>query len=175
MADEVAYIKFFAGVNAQSANQLMAILDQEFNRGVRRFKLLISTPGGYIFHGLSLYNFIAGMPAEVETHNFGSVDSIGVCIYCAGRKRLSVPDARFLRHPVSWNTNSGSSWEIEKLQQFIGSLKADSRNIATSVSRATGRPEEEIIRTISARTTLGPAEAKEFGLVHEIKTELFPA
>jgi len=175
MSDEVAYIKFFAGVNNQSANQLMALVDQEFNRGIRKFKLLISTSGGFIFHGLSLYNFLAGLPAEVETHNFGSVDSIGVCVYCAGRKRLCVPDARFLLHPVAWNTTGPVSWEIEKLQENINSLKVDSRNIATSVSRATGKSEEEVIKAISSRTTLGPVEAKAFGLVHEIRSELFPA
>lgn len=175
MADEIAYIKFFSGVNANSANQLMNLIDQEFNRGVRRFKLLISTSGGFIFHGLSLYNFLAGLPAEVETHNFGSVDSIGVPIYCAGRKRLCVPDARFLLHPVAWNTTGPVSWELEKFQENMNSLKVDSRNIATSVARATGKSEDEVIKAISDRTTLGPADAKAFGLVHEIKTELFPA
>ncbi len=175
MPDETAYIKFFAGVNAQSANNLMTLVDQEFNRGVRRFKLLLSTQGGFIFHGLSLYNFLAGLPAEVETHNFGSVDSVGVPIFCAGRKRLCVPDARFLLHPVAWTTTGPVSWEIEKLQEIMSSLKVDSRNIATSVSRATGKSEEDVIKAISDRTTLGPVEAKAFGLVHEIKTELFPA
>lgn len=174
MADDVAYIKFFAGVNGQTANQLMALVDQEFNRGVRRFKLLISTSGGFIFHGLSLYNFLVGLPAEVETHNFGSVDSIGVCVYCAGRKRLCVPDARFLLHPVAWNTTGPVSWEIEKFQENMDSLKVDRRNIATSISRATGKIEDEVIQTIASRTTLNPTEAKAFGLVHEIKSELFP-
>lgn len=174
MSDDTAYIKFFAGVNAASANQLMNLVDQEFNRGIRKFKLLISTSGGFVFHGLSLYNFLAGLPAEVETHNFGSVDSIGVPIYCAGRRRLCVPDARFLLHPVAWSTGGAVSWEIEKFQENMNSLKVDSRNIATSVSRATGKSEEEVIKTIADRTTLGPTEAKAFGLVHEIKTELFP-
>ena len=174
MADDITYIKFFAGVNGQSANQLMALVDQEFNRGVRRFKLLLSTSGGSVFHGLSLYNFLAGLPADVETHNFGSVDSIGVCVYCAGRQRLCVPDARFLLHPVAWSTTGAVSWELEKMQENMNSLKVDSRNIATSVARATGKSEEDVIKTITARTTLGPVEAKAFGLVHEIKSELFP-
>src|SRR6266446_7107365 len=171
---EILYVKFFADVNAQSANALMKTIDDAFNRGVRRYKLLLSTPGGLVFHGLSLYNYLAGLPIELETHNFGSIDSIGVCVYCAGRKRLSVPDARFLLHPVSWTTQGAISWEMEKLQETMNSLRIDSRNIATSVARATGKAEDEVIKAISDRTTLGPIDAKAFGLVHEIKAELVP-
>ena len=168
------YIKFFAGVNGQSTNALMQIIDQKINEGTKHFILLVSSPGGSVFHGLSIYNFLCGIPAVVDTHNFGSVDSIGVCVYGAGRKRYSVPDARFLIHPVATTFQDAQTLECEKLEEILKSLRIDTENVAASIARTAGKTEDEIVKAMSARTTLSPEQAMEFGLVHEIKSELFP-
>jgi ATP-dependent protease ClpP protease subunit len=47
------YIKFFAVVNGNSANTLMQLVDQYVSQGFQRIVLLISSPGGTVFHGLS--------------------------------------------------------------------------------------------------------------------------
>ena len=61
------------------------IVDKKLHDKYDQLNLLLSSPGGSVFHGLSVYNFLKGAPIEVYTYNFGSVDSIGVVIYCAGR------------------------------------------------------------------------------------------
>lgn len=169
------YIKFFAGVDGNSINALMNIVDQKLREGVQKFVLLISSPGGTVFHGLSAYNFLSGIPAEIETHNFGSVDSIGVVLFLAGKKRYSVPDARFLLHPVSTGFQGNVRMEEKQLEEVIKGLRIDIKNIAAVIAKGTGKSEEEIIKAMSDRTTLSPEEAKTFGLVYEIKSELFPA
>jgi ATP-dependent Clp protease protease subunit len=168
------YIKFFAAVDGQSTNALMQVIDQKINEGAQKFVLLISSPGGSVFHGLSIYNFLCGIPAEVDTHNFGSVDSIGVCLFGAGRRRFSVPDARFLMHPVTLTFQGTQTMESEKLEEHLKGLRIDTENIAASIARTTGKSGAEIVKAMSDRTTLSPEQAKEFGLVHEIKSELFP-
>lgn len=168
------YIKFFAAVNGQSANALMQIVDQQINEGANKFVLLISSTGGSVFHGLSMYNFLCGIPADLHTHNFGSVDSVGVCLFGAGQKRFSVPDARFLIHPVATTFQGTLSLESEKLEEILKGLRIDTENIAASIARTTGKTEQEIVKAMSDRTTLSPEQAKDFGLVHEIKSELFP-
>ncbi len=168
------FIKFFATVNGQSANALMQIIDQQLNEGAKRFVLLVSSPGGSVFHGLSLYNYLSGIPVEVDTHNFGSVDSIGVCIFGAGNKRYSVPDARFLLHPIATTFQVNQTLESEKIGEILKGLKIDTKNIARSIARTTGKTEEVIVEAVSKRTTLSPEEAIDFGLVHEINSELFP-
>lgn len=167
------YIKFFAEVNGNSANALMQLVDQYVNQGFQRIVLLISSPGATVFHGLSIFNYLSGIPLEVETHNFGGVDSIGVTIFSAGKKRYSVPDARFLLHPVSVNLQA--NLEENKLEEIIKGIKIDQSNIAGSIAKATGKTVEEIIEAISGRTTLSPKQAKDFGLVHAIRSGLFPA
>ena len=94
-------IRFFAPVVDVTINALMSAIDQKTNQGARDFIILISSPGGSVMHGLSAYNYLKGLPATITTHNFGSVDSIGIVLYCAGSRRLSVPQARFLFHGVN--------------------------------------------------------------------------
>lgn len=167
-------IKFFSQVNDVSVNALMDVIDKKMKQGQREFILLISSPGGSVFHGLSAYNYIKGIPAEILTHNFGSVDSIGVVLYCGGRKRLSVPQARFLLHGVSTHFTQPISLEEKQLEERLKGLRIDIENIAKVVSANTGKKIDEIISAMHDRTTLNPEEAKEWGLVHEIKSELYP-
>jgi ATP-dependent protease ClpP protease subunit len=175
MPTQPIVVKFFAPVNDVTINSLMNAIDQKMKQGQRNFIVLISSPGGSVFHGLSAYNYLKGLPAEITTHNFGSVDSIGVVLYCGGSKRLSVPQARFLLHGVSANFPQAASLEEKQLEERLKGLKIDIENIAKVVAANIGKPLEDVMNAMLDRTTLNPEEAKEWGLVHEIKTELFPA
>lgn len=175
MATSPTVIKFFAPVVDVTINALMQAIDQKLGLGQRNFTILISSPGGSVFHGLSAYNYLKGLPAEISTHNFGSVDSIGVVVYCAGRRRLSVPQARFLLHGVSASFPQAASLEEKQLEERLKGLRIDIENIAKVVAANTGRSVEQVTQAMLDRTTLNPEEALGWGLVHEIKAELFPA
>ncbi len=84
-------VRLFAPVNETTVSKLMEIIDQKMKKGVNEFKILISSPGGSVQHGLSAYNYLKGIPAKITTHNFGIVDSIDILLYCGGQKRLCVP------------------------------------------------------------------------------------
>jgi ATP-dependent Clp protease protease subunit len=167
-------IRFFAPVIDVTINALMNAIDQKMKAGQKSFILLISSPGGTVFHGLSAYNYLKGIPADITTHNFGSVDSIGVVLYCAGKRRLSVPTARFLLHGVSAQFPQPVSLEEKQLEEKLKSLQIDLQNIARVIASNTGKSPDEVIQALLDRTTLNPEEAKSWGLVHEIKVELFP-
>jgi ATP-dependent Clp endopeptidase proteolytic subunit ClpP len=175
MAQNTAYIKFFAGVDQASVNALMAAVDQKLAQGANEIVLLISSPGGTVFHGLSAYNFLKGIPARVLTHNFGSVDSMGVVLLCAGDRRMSVPHARFLLHGVQANFPQGAALEEKQLEERLKGLRIDIENIAGVIAATTGRSEKQVTKDMLNRTTLNPEQAVEYGLVHEIKEELLPA
>jgi ATP-dependent Clp protease, protease subunit len=165
MPPQPTVIKFFAPVIDVTINALMDAIDQKMKQGQRDFILLISSPGGTVFHGLTTYNYLKGIPANVTTHNFGSVDSIGVVLYCGGKIRLSVPQARFLLHGVSANFQQNESLEEKQLEERMKGLKIDIENIAKVVAANTGKTIQEV-------TT---AMLKAWGLVHDIKSELFPS
>ena len=115
-----AYIRFLGGVNPVTADALFRIFDKKIKEKCERVHLMISSSGGIVFHGLSLYSFLKGAPVEVYTYNFGSVDSIGVVIFCAGDKRFSVPHARFLIHGVSAQFGGNQSLDEKGLEDSIG-------------------------------------------------------
>jgi len=165
-------IKFFAPVIDVTINALMDAIDKKMKQGVTDFVILISSPGGSVLHGLSAYNYLKGLPVTITTHNFGSVDSIGVVLFCGGGKRLSVPQARFLLHGVS-AAFGNERLEEKQLEERLKGLKIDLENIAKVIAANTGKSVKDVTDAMLERTTLNPEEAKSWGLVHEIKFELF--
>lgn len=166
-------IKFFAPIIDFTINALMKAIDKKMEEGKTNFTILISSPGGSVFHGLSAYNYLKGIPATITTHNFGSVDSIGVVLYCGGTKRLSVPQARFLLHGVSAEFSQKMRLEEKQLEERLKGLRIDTENIAKVIAENTGKSVKEVTNAMHERTTLNPEEAQKWGLVHEIKQELF--
>jgi len=173
MATKPVVIRFFAPVIDVTVNALMSAVDQKMKQGTKEFIILISSPGGSVIHGLSAYNYLKGLPASITTHNFGSVDSIGVVIYCAGSKRLSVPQARFLFHGVNVQFRGEQNLEEKLLEERLNGLRIDMENIAKIIAANTGKNVKDITDAMIERTTLNPEEAQSWGLVHEIKSELF--
>ena len=165
-------IRFFAPVIDVTINTLMITIDQHMKRGTTEFIILLSSPGGSVLHGLSAYNYLKGLPAKITTHNFGSVDSIGVVLFCAGSRRLSVPQARFLLHGVSAGFRN-ERLEEPQLEERLKGLKIDIENIAKVIAQNSNKTANEIAQAMLERTALNPQEAKSWGLVHDIKYELF--
>jgi len=175
MAMKPVVIRFFAPVIDATVNALMSAVDQKMKQGTKEFIILISSPGGSVIHGLSAYNYLKGLPVSIATHNFGSVDSIGIVIYCAGSRRLSVPQARFLFHGVIAQFRGEQNLEEKLLEERLKGLRIDMENIAKVIAANTGKNAEDVTNAMIERTTLNPEEARSWGLVHEIKSELFEA
>ena len=167
-------IKFYAGVDALSAGLLMKTIDGEISSGTTEITLLISTPGGSVFHGLSVFNYLKGAPITLTTHNFGSADSIGAIIYCAGDRRLCVPNSRFLLHPAMASFPSGVSIDEHGLEERLKALRNDNGNIAGVIAATIGETPGQVAEWMANRTTWTPEEAIEHGLTHEVSAELYP-
>lgn len=163
-----------APVDPRTTASLFQIIDKKIKEKVERVHLMLSSPGGTVFHGLSVYNFLKGAPIEIYTYNFGQVDSIGVVIFCSGTKRYSVPHARFLIHGVQANFVGNQSLDEKDLEERLKGLQIDYKNIARVIADTTQKPADIVLSDMNNRTTLNPQEAKDYGLVHEIKSELFP-
>lgn len=63
-----------------------------------------------------------------------------------------------------------------ELMSFIifAGLQIDYKNIARVISDTTQKPADKVQDDMNNRTTLNPQEAKDYGLVHQIKSKLFP-
>ena len=175
MVTKPVVIRFFAPVIDATVNALLSAVDQKMKQEIRDFIILISSPGGSVPHGLSAYNYLKGLPASITTHNFGSVDSVANVLFCAGSRRLSVPQARFLLHGVTVEFRGDQRLEEPHLEERIKGLRIDVENIAKVIAANTGKSTKDVTDAMLERITLNPEEAVSWGLVHEIKSELFEA
>jgi len=169
-----AWIRFMAPVVQNTADSLIRSIDQKLSRNIDRLHVMLSSPGGSVFHGLSIHNMLKASPIPVSTYNFGSVDSIGVVIFCAGESRICVPHARFLIHGVSMGLQGNSTFDEKALEEKLKLLKSDYGNIARVIADATGKPPKDVVKKMNQRTTLTPESALSYGLVTKIKSQLIP-
>jgi ATP-dependent protease ClpP protease subunit len=166
-------IRFIAGVGKSSIEKMLRIIDEKMRGGNTDFIILLSSPGGNVYYGLTAYNYLKGIPATITTHNIGLVDSIGGIIFCGGTRRLCVPQSRFLIHGVSSSMEKGDYTE-RQLEERLKTLKNDVENIAKVYVANTNKSLQDLILAMNTDITISLDEAIRWGLVHEIKTELFP-
>jgi ATP-dependent Clp protease, protease subunit len=168
------WIRFMAPVVNSTADALIRAIDQKLSKNIDRLHVMLSSPGGSVFHGLSIHNLLRGSPVPVSTYNFGSVDSIGVVIFCAGSERVCVPHARFLVHGVTLGLQAGSAFDEKQLEEQIKLLRSDYGNISRVIADTSGKSKKDVVKMMNQRTTLSPDEAKAIGLVTDIRSQLFP-
>lgn len=166
-------IKFVAPINQQTVSNLMSTILAKLNEGVERFIVLISSPGGNVASGLTGYNFLKGIPAEVITHNFGSADSIATVLFCAGHKRYCVPNARFLLHGIGFDVKEPTRFTESLLDERIKGIRLDRENISQVIADNSEKSLEDVEQDILQSRALSSQQAIEYGLAHEIKVELF--
>ena len=172
-AKKPCWIRFMAPVVPPTVNALFQSIDQAIGAGADHLHLMLSSPGGSVFHGLSAHNYLRGLAIPVTTYNFGSVDSIGVVIFCAGSERICVPHARFLIHSVSLNFSGQLVLDEKGLEENLKSVKIDAENIAKVIADTSTRNLAQVEKDMLDRTTLNPTQAKEFGLVTKVQKDLY--
>jgi len=167
------WIRFMAPVIPATINALFQSIDQAIAAKADHIHLMLSSPGGSVFHGLSAHNYLRGLGVPVTTYNFGSVDSIGVVIFCAGKERVCVPHARFLIHNVSVQFNGQLTLDEKGLEEHRKSVKIDAENIARVIADTSTRNLTQVEKDMLDRTTLNPTQAKEYGLVTKVQKDLY--
>ena len=70
--------------------------------------------------------------------------------------------------------DKAASYEEPKLMELVKSLRVDMENCASVIAANTRQSKKQVLRAMLARQTLDPDTALDWGLVHEIRQELFP-
>ncbi len=108
------------------------------------------------------------------THNVGQVDSIAGVLFCAGERRLSVPEGRFLIHGVNITFPGTDPVRTEKqLESQLAVLKKDRETIASILATRTGKSLDEVAEDMFNEVILTAAEAQDYGFVTEITANVF--
>jgi ATP-dependent Clp protease protease subunit len=175
--EKTAVIRFFSDVNPGTIGMLLQTVDAQFKAGTRKFVILMSSGGGDVLSGFMAYNYLKGLPIEITTFNVGNVDSSASIIYCAGSKRYAVPEARFIIHEVSLTITANGpgmiNIDLPSLEAQLSLLKGQESSIAKILATTVGKPEADAQARIHAQAALSSDEAKKWGLVQDIRTQLF--
>jgi len=128
--------------------------------------LYINTPGGLVHSGLAIYDTMQYVKCPISTICIGQAASMGALLLAAGTKgkRFALPHARFLLHqPLG--SFSGQAADVAIQAKEILFLK---RQITELFARHTGQPPERILKDSDRDFFMGPAEAKEYGLIDDV-------
>jgi ATP-dependent Clp protease protease subunit len=94
------YLLFDQIIDVNTMRALRRQLATLVEAGVSDITLVIDSPGGLIEPMLITYSFILALPAKINTHAQGFVQSAATALFLAGQERSADRNARFLFHPT---------------------------------------------------------------------------
>jgi len=129
-------------------------------------QLYVNSPGGVVTAGLAIYDTMQYVRCPVSAICIGQAASMAAVLLGAGQKgrRFALPNARIMIHQPLGGTR-GQATDIEIQAREIRHIKDVLVDILV---RSTGKSKEDIIRDIERDFYMGPAQAKEYGLIDEI-------
>ena len=78
-----------SGASPRSVQLALASSDRNARPCLHESHFVLSTPGGMVMSGVTLYNVLRAMPFRLTTLNAGNVDSIGNAVCLAGERRYA--------------------------------------------------------------------------------------
>ena len=123
----------------------------------------INSPGGSLFDGLAMYDYIKG--SDIEVGVIGLAASAATLPLIASSKSWGTPNSRYLIHNP-WNMAVGEASEIEKVAE---DLKAEQQRAVNLYFEHLNGTKEELQALMNEEKILSAKEALELGLIKEIR------
>ena len=121
-------VHFLGPITQHSANCLLSIMQnilrQTQDVSQDKVTLYLSSEGGDLNSGFSLYNFLRSYPIPITIVNIGTIESIAVMIYLSADNRLAVEHSRFLLHSFHWGYPN-CPVDYQRLSENSASLRFD--------------------------------------------------
>ena len=165
------YINYYGAITEQNVNVFMRSVPHLINsEKADILYLVLSSSGGNVVAGLTMYNFILALKNQVEiiVHNIGSVDSIALVPFMAGDKRYSNPHTSFLLHEMTWTLNSATYTDAQLLD-YIQRNKINSQKTSKIISSKSSLTEKQVINLYKKGESKDETFAKNKELVHDVK------
>jgi ATP-dependent protease ClpP protease subunit len=143
------------------------------NKAIQQYKpqqlyFLFSSGGGAVDSGVTLYNYLKGLPQEVIMHNVGSIDSIANVIFLAGKIRYATPASAFLLHGIYWTFSQNTSLTYSQMQETVSRFDAGEALTAKIIGERTKLTTEEVRALFRQGQSKDPAFALEKGMIDKV-------
>ena len=154
-------------VNDMSANLVVAqLLFLEAENPDKDISLYINSPGGSVTAGMSIYDTMQFIKADVSTLCIGQAASMGAFLLAAGAKdkRFSLPNSRVMIHQPSGGFQ-GQSSDIEIHAKEILYLRGKLNEI---LAHHTGKTAEEIDRDTERDNFMSAEQSVAYGMIDKV-------
>ena len=155
------------------ANLVVAqLLFLEAENPEKDISLYINSPGGSVSAGLSIYDTMQFIKADVSTMCVGQAASMGALLLAGGApgKRFCLPHSRVMIHqPLGGFQGQASDFDIHAREIL---LVRDRLN--RILAKHTGQPIEKIAVDTDRDNFMGGAEAVEYGLIDAVLNQRVP-
>ena len=172
LADRIMFLG--TPIDDEIANLLIAqLLHLESDDPDADVYLYINSSGGSVYAGLAIYDTMQFIKPDVQTICVGIAMSMGSLLLAGGAngKRMALPNARILLHQLSGGFE-GQGTDIEIQAREVIGLK---RLLEEIYARHTGKTIEEVSRDMERDFFMGPAEARDYGVIDAMITHRQPA
>jgi len=149
----------FGGLSAK-------ILAEEVKKlgSVEELDVYINSPGGSVFEGLAIQNYLSRHPAKKTVYVDGIAASIASVIMLCGPDRRIAENAMVMIHDP-WGMVAGTSSEMRKSAEALDKVR---ETLLSTYVQYTGKTEAKISELMHAETWFSAKEALEIGLVTSI-------
>ena len=168
------YVSFSAEIIPQTTETLIAVMAEQANKNENEVYLLLSTPGGKVMCGMTLYNTLRSMPFKLIIHNVGNVDSIGNAIFLAGNERYASPHSTFMFHGVGFDMPQGSRLEEKNTREKLDAILQDQTRIGAIIRDHTNLDEGQVSELFREARTKDAEWALEKGIINNIRDVNIP-
>mgnify|MGYP001816525777 FL=1 len=154
-------------VDDHTANVIVAqLLFLESENPDKDINLYINSPGGSVSAGLAIYDTMQFIKPDVSTMCVGQAASMGALLLTAGAKgkRYCLPHSRVMIHQPLGGYQ-GQATDIEIHTREILKIRSQLNDL---LAYHTGQSVETIETDTERDNFMGPAEAKEYGLIDEL-------
>ncbi len=174
MADEqkTFYITYNHDISPDKVNSLIGLISNLMANGMTTLYLLLSSPGGDVNAGVTLYNFLKSLPIEVITHNMGSIDSIATVVFLGGKTRYGCPHSTFMFHGVKLFLNTNMT--LPQLNEIVDYMVKDQEKISGIVCSETKLTKTKLSRLFREGETQNSLFAIKNGIVEKITLPQIP-
>ena len=158
-------------VNDASANLVVAqMLFLEAENPDQDIHLYITSPGGSVTAGMSVYDTMNFIKPDVSTLCLGQAASMGAMLLTAGAKgkRFALPHSRVMIHqPLISGGLGGQASDIEIHARELLKMKATLNEL---LAKHSGQPLEKIERDTDRDNFMSAEEAAAYGLIDHVTT-----
>ncbi len=129
-------------------------------------KVLITSPGGSVIHGLACYDAITTSKAPVWTYCIGTAYSMGAILFIAGQRRIMMNNSKVMLHqPLIGQNPGGSASSVKSLSDSLQAIKKQLMEIVCKHSKMTAA---QANKHMSYDHYYNSKEAIEAGLADEV-------